>query len=159
MDKIYLGKVITTHGIKGEIRILSNFKYKDKAFKVGNKIIINNDILNIKTYRVHKGYDMITFTEYNNINEVLKYIKEKVYIDRSFISDIDYLDEDLIGMDVIFNSKIVGKIKNIENSNKISLIIIDSNDGIKYVPNNKEFIDNIDFKDNKVYIKYVEGLL
>ena len=30
---IYLGKYVNTHGIKGEIRIKSNFKYKDKAFK------------------------------------------------------------------------------------------------------------------------------
>ena len=37
MNKIYIGKVVNTHGIKGEIRILSNFEYKDKVFKVNNK--------------------------------------------------------------------------------------------------------------------------
>ena len=159
MDKIYLGKVVTTHGIKGEIRILSNFKYKDKAFKIGNKLIINNDTLNIKSYRVHKGYDMISFMEYNNINDILKYVKGKVYIDRCYINDIDYLDEDLIGMNVIFDSRVIGVIRGIENIRNNPLISIDTSDGIKYVPNKKEFIDNIDFKENKVYIKYMEGLL
>ena len=109
MDKIYLGKVITTHGIKGEVRILSDFKHKDKAFKIGNGLVINNDILHIKSYRVHKCYDMITFIEYNNINDVLKYVKSKVYIDRKYLCDVAYLDEDLIGVDVVFNSCVVGK--------------------------------------------------
>ena len=63
MDKVYIGKVVTTHGIKGEIRILSDFKYKDKAFCIGNELIINNDILHIKSYRIHKGYDMVSFKE------------------------------------------------------------------------------------------------
>lgn len=159
MDKIYLGKVITTHGIKGEIRILSNFKYKKEAFKIGNELIINDEVLHIKSYRVHKNYDMITFTEYDNINDVLKYMKSKVYIDRKYLCDVEYLDEDLIGMDVVFNTQVVGRIKGIENISKNPLIAISINNEIKYVPNNKEFIENIDFKENKVYIKYVEGLL
>ena len=27
---IYVGKIVNTHGIKGELRILSNFKYKNE---------------------------------------------------------------------------------------------------------------------------------
>ena len=28
MNEIYLGEIVNTHGIKGELRIISNFKYK-----------------------------------------------------------------------------------------------------------------------------------
>ena len=35
MQKIYVGKVVGTHGIKGEIRIISDFQFKDKVFVVG----------------------------------------------------------------------------------------------------------------------------
>ena len=41
MEKLFVGKVVTTHGIKGEIKILSDFQFKDKVFSVGNKLIIN----------------------------------------------------------------------------------------------------------------------
>ena len=60
MNKIFIGKVVSTHGIKGEIRILSDFPYKDKVFIVNNKIIIDDKEYIIKSYRVHKGYDMVT---------------------------------------------------------------------------------------------------
>ena len=36
MQKVYVGKVVGTHGIKGEIRIISDFQFKDKVFVVGN---------------------------------------------------------------------------------------------------------------------------
>ena len=32
MDLIYIGKLVNTHGIKGEVRILSNFRHIDKVF-------------------------------------------------------------------------------------------------------------------------------
>ena len=58
---IYLGKIVNTHGIKGEIRILSDFDYKDIVFKKDFKIYIGKDKQEetINTYRVHKNYDMI----------------------------------------------------------------------------------------------------
>ena len=42
MDEVYIGKVVGTHGIKGEVRILSDFQFKDKVFIVGKKLIIDD---------------------------------------------------------------------------------------------------------------------
>ena len=41
--KVYIGKVVSTHGIKGEIKIISDFEYKDRVFVVGKKLIIDNN--------------------------------------------------------------------------------------------------------------------
>ena len=40
MEYIYVGKIVNTHGIKGEIRILSDFKYKNEIFKENFKLYI-----------------------------------------------------------------------------------------------------------------------
>ena len=42
MSYIKIGKIATTHGIKGELKILSNFEYKDKIFIPGFKLYIGN---------------------------------------------------------------------------------------------------------------------
>ena len=68
MDKVYVGKIVSTHGIKGEIRILSNFQFKSKVFVVGKKIIIDDKDYVIKSYRHHKNFEMVTLNEYNDIN-------------------------------------------------------------------------------------------
>ena len=45
-------------------------------YKGKNKVceVINN------THRHHKDYEMVTFDEYNDINQVLKYLKQDVNV-------------------------------------------------------------------------------
>ena len=106
MNYIYIGKIVNTHGLKGEVRILSNFKYKDKVFIKNMNIYIGKDKKKeaINSYRPHKNFDMICMNGYNNINDVLKYKGSLVYVLKEDIR-LDsgcYLDEDLIGLDVIY---------------------------------------------------------
>ena len=82
MDLVYVGKIVNTHGIKGELRIRSDFERKDLVFKVGNKIIIDKEEHIIKSYRYHKIFDMITIDDYDNINDVLKFVGKNVYVSR-----------------------------------------------------------------------------
>ena len=37
MKFIRIGKIVNTHALKGEMRILSNFRYKNKVFITYNK--------------------------------------------------------------------------------------------------------------------------
>ena len=84
MKYIYLGKIANTHGIKGELRILSNFKYKSRVLKKGFKVYIGKEKIEeeIVTYRPHKQFDMITLKGYNNINDVLKYKSLNIFINK-----------------------------------------------------------------------------
>ena len=72
MKYVLIGRLVNTHGLKGEVRILSSFKYKDKVFKKGMKIYIGKDKVceEITGYRYHKIFDMITMEGYNDINPV-----------------------------------------------------------------------------------------
>ena len=123
MKYITIGKIVNTHGIKGEVRLLSSFKFKNKVFKKDMPIYIGNtkkkEIIN--SYRPHKQFDMVTLVGYNNINQVLKYKGSRVYINREDIdlSKDEYLDEDLIGLDVKVGDKVVGKIQKIEKYPKV----------------------------------------
>ncbi|MBQ8131681.1 MAG: ribosome maturation factor RimM, partial [Bacilli bacterium] len=76
---IRIGKVVSTHGIKGEIRILSDFEYKGKVFIVGNTLVIDGVDYKIRSYRPHKNFDMVTLNEYNDINQILFLMKRDVY--------------------------------------------------------------------------------
>lgn len=160
MELIYIGKITSTHGIKGELKIKSNFEYKDKVFVEGNKIVIDDKEYIIKTYRKHKDFDMVTLNDYKDINEVLFLINKKVYIykDNDNISDI-VLDEDLVKYSVVINNK-KGSIKEIffaSSNNKIIRVLIDSKEVL--VPFNKEFIKKIDKDKKEVYIELIDGMI
>ena len=161
MELIRIGKIVNTHGIKGELRILSKFPYKDKVFVKNMKVYIDkNNVEVINTYRKHKNFDMVTFDGYNNINEVLKYKGKNVYINKEDIElkQNEYLDEQLIGLDVMYKNMLMGTIGDIERYDKISLIKINGKDRYYLIPYNFNLIDNIDIKNNKIYIKDVDGL-
>ena len=115
MGKVYLGKIVSTHGIKGELKIKSNFPYKDKAFKIGNQLIIDNKKYEIKTYRVHKQFDMVTLDDYHDINEVLFLLKKSVYIEKEDLSldKNQVLDEELMTYQVLTTEGKRGIIKEI----------------------------------------------
>ncbi|MBR3661384.1 MAG: 16S rRNA processing protein RimM [Bacilli bacterium] len=157
MNKIYLGKYVNTHGIKGEIRIKSDFKYKNKAFLVGNTIYINEKSFVITSYRVHKGYDMVILDGIRDINDI-EYLKGSlVFIDKDNINlnSDEYLDEDLLDCKVYVNNNLKGVVTGYEylNKNKKILVI----DKVKMIP--FELIKNIDLKKKRIDIEGVDGLL
>ncbi len=161
MALIKIGKIVNTHGIKGELRLLSNFPYKDKVFISNMKIYINKkDIEVINTYRRHKCFDMITLKGYNNINEVLKYKGKYVYVEDSdiILNNNEYLDEELIGLNVIYENNNKGVIINIERYDKVVLFNIKDITRSYLIPYNNALIDKIDIKNNKIYIKDIKGL-
>ena len=161
MNKICIGKLVNTHGIKGEVRILSDLPNKDILFKIGNHLFIDNDDLVIKTYRVHKNYDMVTFNGIDDINEVLKYKNKPVYLNRDDlnISDNEYLITDLIGLDIIFNDDFCGKIEDYMYNSSNYLLVINNNSKKYYIPLNDYFVKKVVLAEKKVYVENIKDLI
>lgn len=163
MNYICIGKIVNTHGIKGEVRLLSNFKYKNKVFKKGMLIYIgkNKEKEVIFSYRPHKQFDMITMEGYNNINQVLKYKGMKVYINKEdlILKEGEYLDEDLIGLDVRINNKIVGVVKNIEKYPQQNLILVKNSKKEFLIPYVSDIIEEINFEKRYISIQDIKGLV
>ena len=163
MKYIIVGKIVNTHGIKGELRILSHFKYKNKIFSPGFKLYIGKDKYEeiINSYRVHKQFDMVTFKGYNDINEVLKYKGLYVFInsDDLVLDDNEYLDSDLIGMNVICNNNKIGEVKDIvAYSKKSELLYVENENKHFYIPYNFDIIKNINLEKKEIDINYIKGL-
>lgn len=162
MEYIYIGKIVNTHGIKGEVRILSKFKYKSRIFCKYFKIYIGKSMNEevISSYRPHKQFDMITMEGITNINEVLKYKGKPVYIKRSdlVLDSGEYLDEDLIGMEVLVNNKVCGKIIRIEKNQFQDKFVV-NNEGKEYlVPYVCDIIKDINFKKKTITFLDIKGL-
>ena len=157
MNLIKIGHVSNTHGLKGEIRILSDFKFKENAFKIGNKLYIMNDELIIRNYRNHKEFDMVLFKNLDNIDDVIIYKGEDVFIDRDTLEYEGYLDCDLIGLNVYDNEKYMGQVTSILSSTAHDILVIEN--GKKHmVPNIKEFIKSVDLENKRIDVNYIKGL-
>lgn len=161
MNYIYIGEIVNTHGIKGELRIISDFKYKELVFKENFKVYVGNrkEKLIIKTHRFHKIYDMLTFEGIDDINEAIVYKGDSVYINRDDIKVDGYLDEDIIGLNVYELDKLIGTVDGILKSNAHDILVIKNNKKNHMIPFIDEFIVNIDIENKRIDIKTIEGLI
>ena len=157
MTKLYIGKIVNTHGIKGELRIKDNLttKQKEEIFKIGSNLIIDDKAYKITSYRVHKDYDMVIFDGFNNINEVLFLKGKNVYKSKDEINlnNEDILDSELVTYKVKTTDEKEGSILNIEetgNNYKILRLLIDNNEVL--VPYHKDFV-KIDSNKKEVIVK------
>ena len=130
MKYIFIGRIVNTHALKGEVRIVSDFEFKDRIFKENTLLYIgeNKDKEIIETYRKHKQFDMVKFKGIDYINDVLKYKGSKVYIDESILNlkDDEILISELINMDVYNDNKYVGRITEYRSDNGNNMLRVNT---------------------------------
>lgn len=160
MDYLYIGKLVNTHGIKGEVRLLSNFRHKDKVFIKDFKFYVGKEKKEyiVETYRKHKNFDMVVFKDNYDINLVEHLKGSLVYINKNDLK-LDkntFLSVDLIGFSVIINDKLIGVVESVMDTLANEVLVLENNVMIPYV---KAFINKIDIKNKRIYVEDVKGLL
>lgn len=161
MELVYIGDVVNTHGLKGEVRLLSDFKYKEQVFNKGNVLYVGYDKvpLTINSYRKHKMFDMLTFKDISTIDDVIRYKGDKVYINRADFKFPGLIDVDIIGLDVYSEEKYIGKVKSILKNMVHDILVVEDGENKNMIPFVDEFVVNVDLEDKKIVIKTIEGLI
>ena len=162
MDYVYIGKIVNTHGIKGELRIRSDFELKDIIFKPGFILYVGEGYVaeEIVTYRHHKEFDMVTFKGYDNINQVLNYLKMNVYVKRSDLelSKDEYILDDLVGLSIQENGEMLGKVEEIVY-NGINILLSVVGEKNFYIPVSGNFIKKVDLENGIIETEGAKGLI
>ena len=159
MKYIYIGKIVNTHALKGEVRIISNFEYKDRVFKPGFTFYMGQfktpEV--VETYRPHKQFDMVKYKGIDYINDVLKYKGDAVYINEEDLrlKDDEILESELTNMDIYVEDKLIGRIEEYRNDNGNKVIKLNN----KFIPYNPNFVTKIDKQNNIIYMHDIEVFL
>ena len=145
--RISVGEIVASHGIRGNLKVKSLSDNKDR-FKKGSKLYIGDELLTIKEVFKQKNMIVIGFEEYDNINDVLKFVGKDLTInekDLGKLSDDEYYIHDLIGLKVISNGQIKGEIADIISGvypNDVYLVKTDSAEVL--IPALKSVIKEVD---------------
>ena len=159
-EMIYIGKTVSTFGIKGELKVISDFEYCDRAYQVNKKILINNIEHVISGIRYHKNYVLLKIDNLNNINDILKYVGFNIYIKRIDLGlkGCEYLYKDLINSEVIDddNAKL-GKIIEVLNGNNVLIKVKGSKEFL--IPLIDNYISKFDLNKKILYTKNAKELI
>lgn len=166
MEKLKIGKILGTHGLKGELKIRSNSDFADKRFKKGNEIIIsyqNQDLVyKIITSRIHKGNYLVSFRDNQDINLVEKYIGSFVYgyKDDELLDADEYFYTDLIGMQVVSTEGTkIGPVTSIYDNTRHDILNIDHNGKNVAIPYVDAFIKDVDVEKKIIVVMLIKGLI
>lgn len=156
-----IGKIINTHGIKGELKV-EPYTFDNKRFSKLKSVYVGNDLKEflIKKVRVN-NFVYITFEWFEDINDVLNLKGLEIYIkdeDRLDLEEDQYYISDIIGKKVYdTEDNYIGILKNVLEYPANDIFIIESDDkSIYQIPAVKEFIKKID---SIITIKLIEGMI
>ena len=158
MEKIYVGKIINTFGIKGELKIASDFDCPEKVFTLDNTIFINDKKHTITSVRKHQEHYLVCIDNLDNINLVLKYKGFKIYVlrDDLNLNQDEYLIGDLLNMEVLEDNQSFGKVTEVINEPINPLIKINN---LFYIPLKANYIEKVDTKTKTIHTKNIKELI
>lgn len=154
---IVIGKIVNTFGIKGELKIVSNFEMASRAFKKGNKIIINNKERLITNSRFHHHNYLVEIDNIKDINEVTYLIGAKVSInkDELKLKENEYLMCELNGYTLYNGDKCIGNVDEVVINEINPLIKVNGH----FIPLQKNFIKKVDVNNKKIICQNIDELV
>ena len=170
MEYLVCGSITKAVGLRGEVRVYPKTDFRDSRFKVGNHLFLcngkDNDSLievTIKSRRKQGNLEVISFKEYQTIDDVLPFIGfDLVTIkDSKILKKNEYFHSDLIGLDVYFdNETYIGKVKSVEEYASYSTLRVKrEKEKDVLIPFVNAFVKDIDLESKKIIINYIDGLL
>ncbi|MEF9983645.1 MAG: ribosome maturation factor RimM [Oscillospiraceae bacterium] len=162
---IECGKIVTTHGIKGEVKIEPWADSPEFLFDFKKLYLEKGEIcLKVLSCRMHKNMVLAIFEGYDDIDKSNTLRSKILYIDRedANLDEDDYFWQDLIGLNVVdVDDETIsyGKITNITETGANDVYYIKDEDGNeKLIPAIPQVIIKIDMDNEKMFIRPLEGL-
>ncbi|MCO7127959.1 ribosome maturation factor RimM [Sporolactobacillus shoreicorticis] len=165
----YVGKIVNTQGIKGEVRVVSITDFPEERYAVGATLYVQDpktdtyEPLKVKSYRRHKQFDCLTFENYHSINDIEKYKGRSLFVSKEQLSNLEqgtFYYHEIIGSQVITDTgRHLGEVKEILSPGANDVWVVDT--GVKNVliPYIADVVKDVDVAQKKVTVHLIPGLV
>ena len=166
MDKLEIGKIVNTHGLKGEVKIVTWTDYpevfEDIPFVYAKKK--KEEVkLTLKNIKYQKNNIIAKFLEIESIEEAETFKNCVLKADRDVLPPLEegvYYIADLIGCEV-FDDKgdRLGEISDVFNTGASDIYAVKRHEMKDLlIPVTNETVLNVDIENKRVDVKLIEGL-
>lgn len=169
MEYIQIGMIANTHGLKGELKIISFSDFDDLRYRKGNTVYIYSQgeylPFVVETHREHKGFSLVSFGGYQDINAIEQYKGCAIFVnkdDREELPEGEYYIDELIGYTVEDEShSFLGEVINVEETNgaqnNLRIKMADGKEVL--IPYVDAFVIEVNDKNKVITVEVIEGLL
>ncbi|MBQ9200424.1 MAG: 16S rRNA processing protein RimM [Lachnospiraceae bacterium] len=168
MEDIFrIGVITSTHGLKGEVKV---FPTTDDVgrFKKLKKCFIRTKDKDIEveknSCKFFKNMVILSFKEFNNINDIEKYKGCDLYVTRENavpLNEDEFYISDIIGADVYEeNGNLLGQLSDVLKTGANDVFVVKLPDKKEVlIPVIKEFVPDMDIEAGKIKVKLMKGML
>lgn len=163
MKKEYLeaGKIVNTHGIKGEVKIMPYTDFPELLCEFDRLFLDKKEIF-IERSRVAKNMVIAKIEGINTPEQAEKLRNKILYMHRDDLEldDDTYFIQDLIGIEVkdVDTGFVYGKITDVMQTSANDVYVIHGNDKEYLVPAIADVVISTDIENNLMTIRPLEGL-
>jgi len=170
-EKLYtVGKIVNTHGIRGELKIVPQTDFPEERFAKGSELLFVDPAggrtvpVIVKSARVHKNMYLVLFDGMDNINDVEKYKGWLLKVSEKHLSELDegeYYYHEIIGCTVVTDEgEELGTISEILSPGANDVWVVRRPKGKDVLlPYIDEVVLDVDVKEKRVKVHLMEGLL
>jgi 16S rRNA processing protein RimM len=165
-----VGKIVNTHGIKGEVRVISITDFPEERYRVGNQLFLfmsekSSPLeLTIKNHRKHKNFDLLIFEGYEDVNQAETIKGGMLKVPESKLSELAedefYFHEILGCIAYTTEGEEIGKVIEILTPGANDVWVIKGKSGKDIlIPYIEQVVKKVDVKEKIILIDPMEGLL
>ena len=163
MEYIEFGKIVNTHGIKGEIKIYPYTNDIDNILKL-KKVYIDELEFNVQSIKLHKNMFIIKLVSIDSIEDAQKYMNKLVYRgleQKEKLDNHEYYVRDLEGINVFLEDGCeFGILKEVFQTGANDVYnVVTKEYGEVLIPAIKSVVKSVDLKGRKMVIHFMEGLI
>lgn len=152
---IEAGEIVTTHGVRGEVKVICWLDSPDMLCEF-ERCRINGKEYKIENCRVQKTCNLVKLQGIDTMEDAQAMRGKTVELYREDISDDVIFGDELIGVEVFCGNEKIGEITDVLDYPGNAVYVI--NKGEYMIPAVKEFILSTDIEKNEMYVKLIEGM-
>ena len=166
MNYYNVGKIVATHGLKGEVKVAITTDFPEDRFAEGSRLYLgpNRQEVTVKAGRPFKQFWLVTFNEIPGIDEAEKVQGQELVVseeDQGELPDGVYYYRDLLGCTVVDDEKgeKIGELTDIEAPGANDIWEITEENGKKFwIPYIPDVVKSVDIEQKVVRVQLMEGL-
>lgn len=170
MNWFNVGKIVNTHGITGEVRVISSTDFPEQRYIIGNKLGLfmpgdtKPHYLTVASHRKHKTFDLLTFEGHPYLQDVEKYRDGILKVSEDKLGELEegvFYHHEIIGCVVQTLDGIeIGKVTEILETGANDVWTVAPEKGKPhYIPFIDDVVKEIDIDKQIIVIDPIEGLL
>ena len=153
------GEIVTTHGVRGEIKVMSWLDSPEMLCDF-ERCCIDGTEYTISNCRVQKSCNLVKIQGIDSMEDAQAMRGKIIQLYRADISDDVIFAVELLGVDVYSNDIQIGKITNVLDypGNSVYVVGDETKKDLYMIPAVKEFILSTDLDQNMMQVKLIEGM-